>query len=64
MPKVAGLDDTQVLVVAQGEERASLLRTVAHGEVVLLDDTRACGFVHPVGVGVGHGVVGVQVLAS
>ena len=59
--KVAGLDDAEVLVVAQREVRRTFLRAVAHAHVIVLDHARAGGLVIPVGVGSGCGTGVVEI---
>ena len=59
--EVRGLDDTQVLIVAQREETASLVGAVADRNVVLLYDTCASGLVKPVGIGSWSGACVIQV---
>ncbi len=48
--EVGILDDTEVFVVAQREERAHLVGGAADGQVVVLYETGAGGLVKPVGV--------------
>ena len=61
--EIGVLDDAEVLVVAEREEAAAFLRTVAQRDIIFLHDARARGLVEPVGVGSGSGAGGVEVLA-
>ena len=60
--EVRMLDDTVILVIAQGEERIAALRAVAERKVVLLDNACPGGLAEPVGVAGGCGAGRVQVL--
>ena len=59
--EVGMLDDTVVLIIANGEEGAAPLGAVAQRQVVLLDDTGTGGFLEPVRVAGGRFAGGVQV---
>ena len=55
--EVTVLDRSLIVVVAKREERASLLRTVADGYIILLNDTRTCNLFEPIGVTGAHRTV-------